>query len=440
MYTGLLSSGMLALPSAPYSCPTGNCTWDPFPSLGIGIQCINMSNYYTLDCSIGDFFDVGKAFKDACSIQATPALNASGFQTGANGRWIINTVEPKVSVTTIFFLSSSFIPYIDLLPNTWAAKPTNSLTEISWARAKALDVALSDASLPTPYINKNSEFESEMCILYTELQEISAKVENGIYTEKILQRQTRADNAEMFDGPSDNAWKDRNKPNITYSYRPSCNAYSSVASCNETNVTLSLHYMSQYCLLSGMDSLFVDFRYIEEVGVGNVSTGFGNTLYGPEVLKMMYQTPNISKSLQNLAHYMTVALRANDTALALQSNLNDSTGLPKDYIAPSHRVSGYAYRDQVHVRVRWGWLALPALLVILVALLLIGTVRATHKHQVSIWKENPLALLVHTQWRPDHSIMIQGSTSADIGRSVDGLKVRVVGNRVWIGENECGDG
>ncbi|KAH8711959.1 hypothetical protein GQ44DRAFT_431259 [Phaeosphaeriaceae sp. PMI808] len=47
IYTGLFSSGMVSLPNPPYSCPTGNCTWDPFPTLGVSTQCYdNRANYY----------------------------------------------------------------------------------------------------------------------------------------------------------------------------------------------------------------------------------------------------------------------------------------------------------------------------------------------------------------------------------------------------------
>ena len=42
---------MTSLPYPPYSCTTGNCTWDPFPNLGVTVQCCDNSADYSLNYS-----------------------------------------------------------------------------------------------------------------------------------------------------------------------------------------------------------------------------------------------------------------------------------------------------------------------------------------------------------------------------------------------------
>lgn len=103
---------------------------------------------------------------------------------------------------------------------------------------------------------------------------------------------------------------------------------------------------------------------------------------------------------------------------------NKATGYPSDYVAPSHRISGYTHRDQVHVRFQRGWLILPVLLLVLVAIPLVGTIRY-----------EPLAFFLRADWRPHPSILMQESTSVDTERSVEELRARVE-DKVWLGDTK----
>jgi hypothetical protein len=141
-------------------------------------------------------------------------------------------------------------------------------------------------------------------------------------------------------------------------------------------------------------------------------------------LKMMYQTRNITDAVVNLAHHMSVALRSNDTTLHKQENSGSG---PEEYVAPSHRVTGTVYRDQLHVAVRWAWLSLPALLVALVFILLATTIIETRRQKVGIWKDSPLALLLHSQWESSAEQNVIGARTADeIAQKVSGLKATLV--------------
>ncbi|PVI04523.1 hypothetical protein DM02DRAFT_725689 [Periconia macrospinosa] len=423
MYTGLLSSGMTAAPNAPYSCPTGNCTWDPFPSLAYGIECTDLSKYYSLNCS-AEFSNDRQ--KDACAIGITPAINQSSTQTSWKGGFEINSQDSGgqfLGPRTVMFLRPYYSWGVKSFGNTWTAKPTSALAGISWVRA----TDLATSSVDIKYISKNSKLESGTCIIYSELQEISAKVEHSVYTEKVLRHETRADNADFLDDNTARLFGNATAPPIKFSYKPSCPTDSSATYCNETEMSLSVDLMANNYVLNGIS-------YVMGYG-GNVSTGVWDEQIGHPELKMLYLSPNITKSMENLAHYLTVALRSNDTTLLVQSDPNNSTKYPKDFVAPSHIVRGYSHVERIYVRIRWGWFALPAALIVLVALLLIGTIKATKDHQVGIWKDNPLALLLHTQWRPDDSSAVQGSTQAEVIRSVKGLETRVVGKEVWIGKN-----
>jgi hypothetical protein len=50
IYSGLTSSN-ISLPDPLFSCPTGNCTWEPFSTLGVSSRCVNLTSQVTLNCT-----------------------------------------------------------------------------------------------------------------------------------------------------------------------------------------------------------------------------------------------------------------------------------------------------------------------------------------------------------------------------------------------------
>jgi energy-coupling factor transporter transmembrane protein EcfT len=114
----------------------------------------------------------------------------------------------------------------------------------------------------------------------------------------------------------------------------------------------------------------------------NLSTGTSDWLDGSEMMQTLYLTPNITNMVHTLAHYMKVALRSINTFEDYQTNLLNGTGLPKDYISPKERVAGRVFVDVIHVRVRWPWLILPALLMSLAFTLLVATILQTRGEKI----------------------------------------------------------
>lgn len=48
---GLVSSSISSRPEPPFSCPSGNCTWDPFGTLAISVGCVDTSSAFRIKCS-----------------------------------------------------------------------------------------------------------------------------------------------------------------------------------------------------------------------------------------------------------------------------------------------------------------------------------------------------------------------------------------------------
>jgi hypothetical protein len=113
--------------------------------------------------------------------------------------------------------------------------------------------------------------------------------------------------------------------------------------------------------------------------------------------------------MQTIARHLTVALRTNDTTLAHQDD--HSASLSASHVAPSHQVAGTVSVQIVLLHVRWGWLSFPAALLLLVAALLFETIRSSQPETVGVWKSNPLAVLLNTQWQPKTDMM--GAATSD---------------------------
>lgn len=90
----------------------------------------------------------------------------------------------------------------------------------------------------------------------------------------------------------------------------------------------------------------------------NISVGMSDVLRGTDVMKMLYLTSNLTDTMHTLAHYMNVALRANDTLLHFQADPSNLTGISANYMALDHRIRGTVYVNHTFVAVRWAWLAL----------------------------------------------------------------------------------
>lgn len=117
--------------------------------------------------------------------------------------------------------------------------------------------------------------------------------------------------------------------------------------------------------------------------VFNVTTSSGNDDFHAfpeantniyEITDAMYQDQNISETFARLAKSVTDQLRISEGG---------------------HMVSGIALDKQTFVEVRWLWMILPLLVLVLASGLLAATVWTAAKQKAPVWKSSTLAVLLH---------------------------------------------
>ncbi|KAF1972805.1 hypothetical protein BU23DRAFT_568653 [Bimuria novae-zelandiae CBS 107.79] len=185
IYSGLHSSDMISLPYPPYSCPTGNCTWDLFLTLGVSVQCFDDATNYFLNCSQDSTTWPGHSLR-SCNM----VINL----TTSNN-------YPPSNPLSYLMVYDSYAAFHPTSPTAVDPRYNSSLdygftgnTETTWTSINAgfasFDWHLTRNLLifPAKYsrssvVTSESITEAGYCLFYIDMQILSAQIQNGLYQE-----------------------------------------------------------------------------------------------------------------------------------------------------------------------------------------------------------------------------------------------------------------
>ncbi|KAJ4990045.1 hypothetical protein SVAN01_04508 [Stagonosporopsis vannaccii] len=387
VYDGFVSFGTRSIPRPTFSCPSGNCwniTDTPMPK--------------------------------GCRIVA-------GGQPKNTTRLDLPTAMSVDDVTTMERPFLYFAAASDTLrrrsqhyPTLLEPEPSGRRSDVEWVRViKPGQVKYLDQPTSYDYIRPNSTIESKQCRLYNCVHIIKADVKEGVYTEDVVQE--IASPTFTFEGMNE----------TVYDYT---NAHWTYTLGNKPPVNLTLSARQQIAMLNDimapfMGTMDVDPEDNNEIYIkrGSISIGLDSRMFsGPEVLRMIYSAPNITDVVVSLVQRLNFALR---DFHSYQEREADST-LPQNFVSEKQRVAGSVWRERIHVRVQWAWLALPASLLALTTVLLIATIWLSRVEKVGVWKDSSLALLLFSRW-DDHKKPVAGAahTQEDIDEAVKGIRAQL---------------
>lgn len=425
---GLLSSGLIAAPNPPFSCPSGNCTWSPFPTLGISARCNDISERFATNCTSSSGAPnctIAVVKEGSNTLSDTVSERLSGQLSRA-----FNFTKPYEDPIVLAFSSRSEFANTTLNKEAWPVMPSGMVLNMEWVRVSDLTT---DEKGRQWYISADSTVEAKRCTLYTAVHDIHARVQGGVYVESLASEVLAA--KEGRDEKQASSWIYEYAP----SHAPPRNF--SIASDQQgamfDGTNLIIHGVN-----NGVGVLIIRMR-----GIGEYYSSGQSTMSQLGVIpELLYQLPNITDSIYSLAHYMNVAMRSNDTLLERQGRQrtnpsaqnSTNTESENDYVAPSHRVEGTVNVMQIHVAIRWGWLAMPGALTILASILLATTIFESYRYRVGIWKDSPLAMLLNSHWEPGLGRQGEGAVTAhDAARGVKGLRARFVSGREGSKDTEA---
>lgn len=383
IWLGLNSTRGGTLPELKGSCPTSNCTWEPFESLSACSQCIDISSTLLWDCDTGPAEWVSNATLGG---DAYPNVTSCGYSIDPDGKSRI-------------FLSG------------YVLNDDGTLGEALSTRLFSL--VNPDPSLRTPIFNNGSlNFQHIPNPIADFFVAGTSQGETGVYKNvtpvvhecnvhwcvKSLQTayywghpQENTTNIMQLESNRDYPWKNFNQSGIlvpkyttnfslTLPSRPQPDlANNTFNVINQTMLETILAFdeiLPSYVTTENSTST-PKFRWLN---AGQMFGGPATVVDMPADSNPWLPPNNITQQLELIVDTMTTVMR----------NTPNTTN-------QLQLVQGIAWDQKTFIHIRWGWAVWPILLLALSLIFLIATVSKSSKEEsvVRVWKNSILAVLVN---------------------------------------------
>lgn len=331
-------------------CPTGNCLWPQFTSLGFCSSCQDITQEMQQDSTsvstsvFTQWDDVRRTEKNTTFTYSVPRSFLDGYYENADPSNL-----PSVNLTMSTFsmdVNGSGITGLTGAPRflAWALSSDGTADTNRTPSGFGLYMFIrTSTSLSSPGI----VLSADLCSMSFCLKTRSVSVSSGKVNSSVL----------------DTIYANRN---------------------------LSTHsgLNTSYVFPDGSDSLTLNLGPATEPALENA---LGTLLTGnvSETTASQSQDSNSSSSSNLIAGFdasHNVSLAMTNLATAMSNYIRD---------ASNHTVSGQLGITETYVRVLWPWITLPGIIVVVGALFLITGIIETKRRDVDIWKDSELALLFH---------------------------------------------
>ena len=341
------------IPDIQPRCPTGNCLWPQFTSLGFCSSCQDVTQEMQQDSTSvrsllfyasGHQGEEGWGQQNVTFTYSVPRslLNGYGIEADSSNPDSANltTSTFTVSVTNSQQTALQGVPRLLAWALSSGGQADTNRTPIGFGLYTFIRTSTSPSS-------PGSVLSADLCSMSFCLQNRSVSVSSGKLNSSIL----------------NTIYADRNLSTHSDSTR------SYVFPTADDNFTLNLGPATEPALEVALDTLLT----------GNVS----------ETTASQAQDDNSTSSSTLIAGFDA----SHNFSLAMTNLAAAMTNYIRD--ASNHTVSGQLGITETYVRVLWLWIILPGVIVVAGALFLIIGIVETKKRGVEVWKDSELALLFH---------------------------------------------
>ncbi|TEA19530.1 hypothetical protein C8034_v008392 [Colletotrichum sidae] len=372
---GLFAPDQTSPPKPTSNCPTGNCTWESSGTLGVNSKCVDISSRVEMRID-----------------------NTTEYYLEAPGDSLLQETFDRTGSDKyhIFYLAS----HIPADMNVSLAEPFLNLTAamvvVDWVKVWPGDASV-DTSTSYQLLTRNSTIEAFRCAVYFSAKEVLPRVENGVYSEQVLQEVTRPDNVQFLDqGERIGARK-----YFVYTHDPWDPLEFHLAGLppnRRNNFTVPV-------------TAFVPiYSQMTHDLHGQVSFGSRDISSNTAPL-LLYKADGVVQSIQNMADSITNEMRRNESS-----------------VNPEHTVQGHVWVQQQFVVVRWAWLALPATVLASTSLFVAATIVETRRKHVGVWLSSPLALFFNAHLDSSGKDVLSNASPESLNTS-EGMATIVKGSR-----------
>ncbi|KAJ4336035.1 hypothetical protein N0V95_008732 [Ascochyta clinopodiicola] len=366
-------------PDIPLSCPTNNCTWPVYETLGVCSECADVSSYLSYNCVDGRLDWTSNLFGSDFGMELTyPNATMCGYffnSTNGDPAMMIGYAPEHNDSVPNEVLIMRTIPGLSI----YERKPMFSNGSINFSHirnpiADVLIVSAADGTVASVY-NKEPPIAHE-CLLYWCVQTIKSSYYEGAYHEEILRTSTNTTPAESLWMVEQVEPKYLNGTIIDYTENVTIKTKESL---DGKMTDFGLSNASAYAHMMPFDDMFPAF-YTVKPNESEPILRYCTWTQGPAFNRPLDFNPwlapnNITHHMERLATAMTNAYR--------------SVGSSNEV------VSGPAYFREVYIHVQWEWLIFPIILLLLSLVFLVTTIVKTSDGSTGIWKTSAMPTLIY---------------------------------------------
>lgn len=365
----------------PLFCPTSNCTWPAYETLGVCSSCVDASQLLTFGCHstrvdwianlTGAYHEPTYPNGTVCGYFLNATSDTPVLMSGYNVDPVSSIAGRASAGEALLMRALPLITYPSRQPLFGGS------INFKHIRHRIIDVLISGAPNGAEGVYRNETPIAHECAIYWCVKTIKSSYYLANYEEEVVKTFINTTAApppfysELYDDISRNGTSVKYTENVTIT-TPSANYSSSVYGLSNST---ALHVINIF------DIIFPSFTTVIN-GSAEPRLRFGFPYIDPITRNFNFNPwlppNNITLHLERLAIAMTNALRSSP-------------------LSPSQMSEGTAYHRENFVSVRWIWLALPLSLLLLSFIFLFSTIvlSSRERDDVGIWKTSAIATLLH---------------------------------------------
>ncbi|KAL6158611.1 hypothetical protein ACJBU6_02718 [Exserohilum turcicum] len=366
-------------PDIPVSCPSSNCTWPVYDTLGVCSECADISSYLTFDCLTqrvdwtselrGGFNNEG-AYPNAT--MCGYFLNATGENPILMSGYIYDpetAIKGEALLTRILPLTTLFTR--ELLFGEGSIHFKNHRHTI----ADVLVVSASNGSAKK--VLEDAPPIANECVLYWCVQTLISSYNYGLYHEEVIETtfNATAGTSPWLAIP----YKTEFENGTDIFHTEDVNISTNYTEKEDSNSIYGVSNDTAAAIIQAFVDIFPSFTTVANetsLPVLRFKTWSGGPAWTRNLAFNPWLSSNISSHMQRLARAMTNVMRS---------------------VSTHQDVEGLAFSKEIFVSVRWEWLAFPLVLLVLSLVFLVSTMRKTSKDtETAIWKTSTMPTLIYS--------------------------------------------
>lgn len=415
--------GNVSRPEIPISCPSRNCTWDEYDTLGVCSKCSDISRLLTFGCHTTEVDWTKGLVGEYDSVRTH--WSSIPFPKGNSCGYFLNGTSQKPVLMSGYLLDSSNVslaqPGEVLLMRTMnmVSSPMKETIYGGSINFKHVRNPLSNfivsgaADGTTASVYRNETPACHECVLHWCVKRIRSSYYQGEYREQVVQTFHNTTASTYLWNVVTNFSLPRTQQKVTIDYLQ--NVTIEVPD-SPTSKNFSLTNITHFRAFHSFDNIFPSFY--TQSNNSDIRLLRHSNYHQRSPTRDTHENPwippaNVTNHVARLALALSNGLRGHSTSQALV---------------------GTGYDIERYVHVEWAWLVFPILILCMSLVFLIATIWKTQKQEdgIGVWKSSAMATLVYGGVSEDLRQHIRNSRSIGTPRTrARTMKARLLPNKGW---------